>query len=196
MKRLRERQVVWLCAAHRDGPSRQCAVVAVYRATAVLSPLSDPFNDRNGAPTDYYLVFDHDEQPIALRGAIGITGDDLRFHATDGVVVSEDAAPRVARELPIELIATNRAYAAPIQGVTASYSADGAVLKEAGDLEPGEAVMFTFAPRTELQISGRGEVLQMGAERLGVAFSGLDPTLRARVVEDVIDAKRSELART
>jgi hypothetical protein len=195
VKRLAEHQLVWLCAAHRDGPARQCTVVTVYRDTAVLAPLgkTTSMGDRNGVPSEWFLVFDHDEQPVALRGTVEQNEDDLRFSVTDGVRVSQDAAPLVARELPIELVATDRGYAEPVQATTSIYSADGAVLKDAGDLVEGESVQFTFSPREGLNVSGRGRVLSIDG-KFGVLFSGLDRTLRDRMVEDVISAKRRAIA--
>lgn len=195
MKRLTEHQLVWLCAAHRDGPARQCTVVTVYRDTAVLAPLgsSTALGDRNGVPTEWFLVFDHEDQPVALRGTVEQREDDLRFRVTDGVRVTQDAAPLVARELPIELIATDRPYAEPVQGTTSIYSADGAVLKDAGDLVAGENVQFSFTPRDGLKVSGRGQVLSMDG-KYGVVFSGVERSLRERMVEDVIAAKRRAIA--
>lgn len=195
MKRLRERQLVWLCSAHRDGPARQCAVVTVYRDTAVLSPLSElSGNDRHGDQAEWFLVFDHEGQPVALRGSVEHREDDVRFRVTDGAVVRQEHAPLVARELPIELVATDRPYAEPVQGTTKIYSADGAVLKDAGDLVPGEHVQFTFSPRAGLQISGRGQVLSIDGT-YSVAFKNLDRGLRERMVEDVIAAKREATVR-
>lgn len=196
MKRLTEHQLVWLCAAHRDGPARQCTVVTVYRDTAVLAPLGTAsLGDRNGAPTEWFLVFEHDEQPVALLGTVEARDDDLRFRVTDGALVRQDAAPLVARELPIELVATDRPYAEPVQGTTSIYSADGAVLKDAGDLVEGESVQFTFTPREGLKVSGRGRILAVEGT-FGVVFSNLDRALRERMVEDVIAAKRRAVATT
>lgn len=195
LKRLREGQDVWLCGAHRDGPSRQCTVLAVYRASVALRSLAEPLADRGGPPTEYFLVFEHEERPIALRGEVDVRGDDLRFRTTDGVVVAQPAAPRLARSVPIELVATDRPYAEPVQGETASYSADGVLLQDAGDLRPGEPVRFTFAPAPGLTVTGRGEVLPITSGRLAVAFVGLDPALRDRIVEHVIEHKRDAAGR-
>lgn len=191
MRRLREGQEVWLCAARRDGPARACAVVATYRSSAALRALGGPLGDRGGAPTGYYLVFEHGGRPVALLGQVEIDGEDLRFNATDGVLLSQTSAPIVTTNLPIELVAVDRPYAEPVQGVTASWSADGVLLADAGDLHPGEPVRFTFSPGSDLQVTGRGEVLAIEGERLGVAFLGLEPAMRRRLIDYVIELKRS-----
>jgi hypothetical protein len=191
MKRLEDRQSVWLCAAHRDGPARQCSVVAVYRSFVALCPLSEPLADRGGTPTEYYLVFDFEGRPVALRGRLESRGEhDVRFYATDGVLLSQRAAPRLDAELPVELISADRPEAPPFTATTVRYSADGALLDDGGAFAAGEQVMFTFAPADGLRMTGRGQVLHLDEERPVVVFHDVDATLRNAVVEHVIAAKR------
>jgi hypothetical protein len=193
MRRLREGQAATLSPCLVERTPLTCRVVSAGRTSVALYPLPRmPLLDSRELD-DVYLLFEFGGQPIALRGSATFRElRDVRFHATDGVVLSRRSASRLRAELPVEL-ALPGAVTRRLSTTTRDFSADGMLVVDPGGVELGESVDIMFRPDGREAIRVRAEAIRRSSGGLALAFRTLTPGERGWIDEHIIAVKRALL---